>query len=67
MGHSNGDHAITHIYLDAYPLEKQMEYNSNLLNLEAKDSKRDRLTKELAELSESDLAQILNNLKKSNQ
>lgn len=67
MGHSNGDHAITHIYLDAYPLEKQMEYNSNLLDLEAKDSKRDRLTKELAELSESDLAQILSNLKKSNQ
>ena len=67
MGHSNGDHVITHIYLDAYPLEKQMEYNSYLLDLETKDSKRNRLTKELAELSESDLAQILSNLKQSNQ
>ena len=67
MGHSTGDHAITHIYLDAYPLEKQMEYNSKLLDLETEDSKRDRLTKELAALSDSDLAQILNNLKQSNQ
>ena len=66
MGHSNGDHAITHIYLDAYPLEKQMEYNSYLLNLETEDSKRNRLTKELATLSEADLAQILDNLKQSN-
>ena len=67
MGHSNGDHAITHVYLDAYPLEKQMEYNSNLLDLETEDSKRDRLTKELAALSESDLAKILDNLKQTNQ
>ena len=66
MGHSSGDHAITHIYLDTYPLEKQMEYNSLLLYLETDDSKRDRLEKELATLSESDLAQILNNLKQSN-
>ena len=44
-----------------------MEYNSYLLDLETKDSKRNRLTKELAELSESDLAQILSNLKQSNQ
>ena len=66
MGHSSGDHAITHIYLDTYPLEKQMEYNSLLLDLETDDSKRDRLEKELATLSESDMAQILNNLKQSN-
>ena len=67
MGHSSGDHAITHIYLDAYPLEKQMEYNSLLFDLETEALKRDRLTKELATLSESDLTQILNNLKQSNQ
>ena len=27
MGHSSSDHSITELYIDHYPLEKQMEYN----------------------------------------
>jgi len=34
MGHSSTDHSITERYIDHYPLEKQMEYNALLLNLE---------------------------------
>ena len=67
MGHSTGEHAITHIYLDTYPLEKQMEYNSKLLDLNTEHSKREKLLAELAELSEDDLSQLLSKLKSSNQ
>ena len=67
MGHSTGEHAITHIYLDTYPLEKQMEYNSKLLDLNTERSKREKLLAELAELSEDDLSQLLSKLKSSNQ
>ena len=67
MGHSTGEHAITHIYLDTYPLEKQMEYNSKLLDLNTEHSKREKLLAELAELSEEDLSLLLGKLKSSNQ
>ena len=67
MGHSSGGHAITQVYLDSYPLEKQMEYNSKLLNVETSTSKHEQLMKELSMLSESDLMQMLNNLRNSNQ
>jgi integrase len=67
MGHSSGSHAITQIYLDNYPLEKQMEYNSKLLNVETEFSKREKLLSELSELSEADLVRLLENIKKSNQ
>ena len=67
MGHSTGEHAITHIYLDTYPLEKQMEYNSKLLDLNTEHSKREKLLAELAELSEEDFSLLLGKLKSSNQ
>ena len=67
MGHSSGSHAITQIYLDNYPLEKQMEYNSKLLNVETEFSKREKLLSELSELSEADIVRLLENIKKSNQ
>ena len=67
MGHSTGEHAITHIYLDTYPLEKQMEYNSKLLDLNTEHSKREKLLAELAEFSEDALSQLLSKLKSSNQ
>ena len=66
MGHSSGNHAITQIYLDNYPLEKQMEYNSKLLDIETEFSKREKLLSELSELSEADLVRLLENIKKSN-
>lgn len=66
MGHSSGSHAITQIYLDSYPLEKQMEYNSKLLDIETEFSKRDKLLAELADLSEADLVYLLETIKKSN-
>ena len=66
MGHSSGSHAITQIYLYSYPLEKQMEYNSKLLDIETEFSKRDKLLAELAELSEADLVHLLETIKKSN-
>ena len=66
MGHSSGSHAITQIYLDSYPLEKQMEYNSKLLNIETEFSKRDKLLAELSDLSEADLVRLLDTIKKSN-
>ena len=42
MGHSSTDHSITERYIDHYPLEKQMEYNALLLNLETRV--RDKLS-----------------------
>jgi site-specific recombinase XerC len=66
MGHSSGSHAITQIYLDSYPLEKQMEYNSKLLDIETGFSKRDKLLAELSDLSEADLVRLLETIKKSN-
>ena len=44
-----------------------MEYNSKLLNVETSTSKHEQLMKELSMLSESDLMQMLNNLRNSNQ
>lgn len=60
MGHSVNDHSITELYIDHYPLEKQMEYNSLLLNLEGnKKSERDKLVEQLSSLSTEELAELL--------
>lgn len=57
MGHSTG-HSVTSIYLDSYPLEMQMEYNSKLLYLGApKPTKVD-----IASMSPEQMRELLNKL-----
>lgn len=62
MGHSTTDHSITELYIDHYPLDKQMEYNSLLLNLDTEDkpkTDKEKLLERLSSLSEKDLAALL--------
>ncbi len=59
MGHSSSDHSITELYIDHYPLEKQMEYNSLLLNLEGKKTKHELLVEQLSSMSTEELAALL--------
>lgn len=60
MGPSTNEHSITELYIDHYPLEKQMEYNSLLLNIDSKKkSKRDELVEQLSSLSTEELAELL--------
>jgi hypothetical protein len=60
MGHSSTDHSITERYIDHYPLEKQMEYNALLLNLEDNQkTERDKLVEQLSSLSTIELAELL--------
>lgn len=60
MGHSTNEHSIRELYIDHYPLEKQMEYNSLLLNIGSKKkSKRDELVEQLSSLSTEELAELL--------
>ena len=60
MGHSLTDHSITERYIDHYPLEKQMEYNALLLNLEDNQkTERDKLVEQLSSLSTKELAELL--------
>lgn len=59
MGHSSSDHSITELYIDHYPLEKQMEYNSLLLNLEGKKTKYELLVEQLSSMSTEELAALL--------
>lgn len=60
MGHSSTDHSITERYIDHYPLEKQMEYNALLLNLEDNQkTERDKLVEQLSSLSTKELAELL--------
>lgn len=64
MGHSVGDHSITELYIDHYPLEKQMEYNSLLLNLEGKEkSQKEQLLEQLSMLTAEQLQSLLANAK----
>ena len=60
MGHSSTDHSITERHIDHYPLEKQMEYNALLLNLEDNQkTERDKLVEQLSSLSTKELAELL--------
>lgn len=65
MGHSHLQ-SVTDCYIANYPLEKQMEYNSKLLDIETGFSKRDKLLAELSDLSEANLVRLLETIKKSN-
>ena len=59
MGHSSNSNDMTNVYLDTYPIEMQMEYNSKLLVLDAKSSERDELMSKLSKLSNEELTQLL--------
>ena len=63
MGHAVTDHSITQIYIEHYPLEKQMEYNSKLLNLTSQTTKRDELIAQLSSLSIEELNLLLSKMK----
>ena len=51
---------MTNVYLDTYPLEMQMEYNSKLLALDDESTQRDELMSKLSKLSNQELLQLLN-------
>mgnify|MGYP000440234609 FL=1 len=57
------DHSITQIYIEHYPLEKQMEYNSKLLNLTPQTTNRDELIAQLSSLSIEELNLLLSKMK----
>lgn len=63
MGHAVTDHSITQIYIEHYPLEKQMEYNSKLLNLTPQTTNRDELIAQLSSLSIEELNLLLSKMK----
>ena len=60
MGHSTNSNDMTNVYLDTYPLEMQMEYNSKLLALDNESIQRDELISKLSKLSNQELLQLLN-------
>lgn len=59
MGHAVTDHAITQIYIEHYPLDIQMENNTNLLKLETLSTEREALLAKLSNLSTAELAKLL--------
>ena len=59
MGHSRNSNDMTNVYLDTYPIEMQMEYNSKLLVLDKESAERDELMTRLSKLSNQELAQLL--------
>lgn len=63
MGHAVTDHSITQIYIEHYPLEKQMEYNSKLLNLTPQTTNRNELIAQLSSLSIEELNLLLSKIK----
>ena len=63
MGHAITDHGITQIYIEHYPLEKQMEYNSKLLNLTPQTTNRDELIAQLSNFSIEELNLLLSKMK----
>lgn len=63
MGHAVTDHSITQIYIEHYPLEKQMEYNSKLLNLTPQTTNRNELIVQLSSLSIEELNLLLSKIK----
>lgn len=63
MGHAVTDHSITQIYIEHYPLEKQMEYNSKLLNLTPQTTNRDELIAQLSSLNIEELNLLLSKMK----
>ncbi len=66
MGHASGNNSVTELYIEHYPLEKQMEYNSLLLNLERdKKNCKEELLSQLSALSAEELKDLLASVKKN--
>lgn len=60
MGHSSSGHSVTELYIEHYPLSKQMEYNSLLLNVKSKkESAKEELLQKLSSLSAEQLQELL--------
>ena len=66
MGHSTANNSVTELYIEHYPLEKQMEYNSLLLNIErGKKNNKEELLSQLSTLSAEELRDLLASVKKN--
>lgn len=60
MGYSTDDHSVTALYIEHYPLETQMEYNSLLLDLKDKEeADKAALLEQLASLSAEELQKLV--------
>ena len=64
MGHASNNNSVTELYIEHYPLEKQMEYNSLLLNVgDKKRSQKELLMEQLSSMSAEELQKLLANAK----
>lgn len=60
MGHASNNNSVTELYIEYYPLEKQMEYNSLLLNVgDKKRSRKELLMEQLSSMSAEELQKLL--------
>ena len=60
MGHSLPDHSVTELYIEHYPLAKQMEYNSLLLNIKSNvEQKKAKILSYLSSLTLEELEDIM--------
>lgn len=60
MGHSMPDHSVTELYIEHYPLAKQMEYNSLLLNIKSNaEQKKAKILNYLSSLTLEELEEIM--------
>lgn len=60
MGHASGNNSVTELYIEHYPLEKQMEYNSLLLNVgDNKKTQKEQLIAQLSSMSAEELKELL--------
>ena len=57
--HTSNSNDMTNVYLDTYPIEMQMEYNSKLLVLDTESAERDELISKLSKLSNEELTKLL--------
>ena len=60
MGHSMPDHSVTELYIEHYPLAKQMEYNSLLLDIKSNtEQRKQKILNCLSTLSLEELEEIM--------
>lgn len=60
MGHASSNNSVTELYIEHYPLERQMEYNSLLLNVgDNKKTQKEQLLAQLSSLSAEELKELL--------
>lgn len=60
MGHSIPDHSVTELYIEHYPLAKQMEYNTLLLDIKSNtEQRRQKILSYLSTLTLQELEEIM--------